>query len=654
MKSVERRLPISRAPRIVAGIIVSVAAVCLGANGARGEANAPQGAGQRIYAERCATCHGSALQGAGGPPLAGITFAARWSGREASELYKTISTTMPLNAVGGLSADQYRQVYELILTVSGMSAGSGILKQTGPAQIAAGPDPVLPAAPKFFGRAVGSGPSDAELARAADGDWLMYNRDYRGQRFSALDQITPGNVRKLAPSCLFQAGEGGSFETSPIVYRNRIYITTTHDTYAVDATTCRKIWEHSYTPAGAEGLPVNRGAALYAGKILRGTPDGHIIALDAATGGLLWDVWVANSLHGYNINGALIAFGGKVYAGEGGADRGATGHIYAFDAETGKLVWTFDPVPTGKAPGAETWSRGAEVGGGSSWTTITVDPRARLLYVPIGNPGADIDGAVRPGDNLYTDSIVVLKADTGRLVWYAQQEPHDTHDWDTAAAPAIYDLDGRRLMAVATKGGWLYLYDLATRKLVSKSEIDMHLNAEQPLVPGVELRVCPGTLGGAEWNGPAFDPKNRMLFVNSVDWCGTFKTETAGRNTFGGSLKFDPYDKATGWIHGFDARTGQMKWSRRTDGPMVAGLTPTATGLVFTGTPSGEFWALDGSTGDILYRFNTGGAIAGGISSYAVDGKQYLAVTSGSASRTIWNTTGAPTLIVFSLPDETQ
>ena len=613
-------------------------------------ANTPTANGAAIYAERCSTCHGSVLRGGGAPPLAGPTFQARWSGRQAADLYKLIATTMPLNAVGGLSPAEYRAVTDFVLAGNFYLPNDPVLKIDTAAKPAEAPDPVLPAPASLVGKSTSSGPDDADIAHPSDDDWPTYNRDYTGQRFSALKQITTANVKHLAPACIFQTGDTGSFEASPVVWRGRLYVTTTHSTFAIDAATCKELWRHTYVPPGAEGLPVNRGVALYRGKVLRGTSDGHVIALDAETGALLWDVWVANSLHGYNINGALVAFGGKVFTGQGGADRGATGHIYAFDVETGKLAWTFDPVPTGREPGAESWAKGTEQGGGSSWTSITVDPRTRQLFVPIGNPGADMDGGLRPGDNLYTDSVVVLNADTGKLDWYIQQVPHDTHDWDTAAAPALYEIGNRKFMAVASKDGWLYVYDRDARKLIARSEIDTHLNAETPLVPGVEMRVCPGTLGGAEWNGPAFDPATRMLFVGSVDWCGGFKAQTAAGSTFGGSLKFDPIEQVTGWVHGFDAVTGAQKWVRHTEGPMVAGVTPTAGGLVFTGTPSGAFWGLDARTGEILYEFNTGGAIGGGISTYAVNGHQYIAVTSGSASKTIWKTAGAPTLVVFALP----
>jgi len=619
---------------------------------ASAQADTPAATGAAIYAERCSTCHGSVLRGGGAPPLAGPTFQARWNGKPAADLYKLIATTMPLNNAGGLSPAEYRAVTDFVMAGNGYPATGTVLKVDTSIKPAGAPEPVLPAPANLLGKSTGSGPDDADIAHASDDDWPTYNRDYLGQRFSALKQITTANVKHLVPACIFQTGDTGSFEASPVVWHGQLYVTTTHSTFAIDAATCKEIWRHTYTPPGAEGLPVNRGVALYRGKVLRGTPDGHVIALDAQTGKLLWDVWVANSLHGYNINGALVAFGGKVFTGQGGADRGATGHIYAFDVETGKLAWTFDPVPTGKQPGAETWAKGTEQGGGSSWTSITVDPRTRQLFVPIGNPGADMDGGLRPGDNLYTDSVVVLNADTGKLDWYIQQIPHDTHDWDTAAAPALYEIGGRKFMAVASKDGWLYLYDRDTKKLLAKSEIDTHLNADKPLVPGVEMRVCPGTLGGAEWNGPAYDPVNRMLFVPSVDWCGGFKRQTEAGSTFGGSLKFDPIEQVTGWVHGFDAVTGQQKWVRHTEGPMVAGVTPTAGGLVFTGTPSGAFWGLDAKTGDILYEFQTGGALGGGISSYAVNGRQYIAVTSGSASKTIWKTAGAPTLIVFALPED--
>jgi PQQ-dependent dehydrogenase (methanol/ethanol family) len=434
-----------------------------------------------------------------------------------------------------------------------------------------------------------------------------------------------------------------------VLYHGRLFVTTAHNTYAIDATSCRKIWEHDYVPDGPEGLHVNRGAALYAGKLFRGTPDGHLLALDAANGALFWDVWICDSRRGCNVSAAPVALDGKVYVGEGGADRGSTGHIRAFDAETGKLAWTFNAIPTAKEPGAETWATNNAIGGGSSWSTITVDPEKHLLYAPLGNPGSDIDGSGRPGANLYSDSVVVLHTDTGRLAWYAQQVPHDLRDWDTAAAPTLYDLDGKSYMAVPNKGGYLYLYDHKTRRLIARQETATHLNIDLP--PDANgVHVCPGTLGGTEWNGAAFDPVNRLIFVDTVDWCVTLTVRPSPGSAFGGSLKFDPPDTAKGWIRAFDAVTGEPRWSYHSDTPMVAGLTPTAGGLLFSGDLNGTLLGFEAATGKLIYRFNTGGAIAGGVSSYAIGGRQYLAVASGNSSKTIWSTKGAPTVIVFGLP----
>lgn len=613
---------------------------------------ADERAGRTAYMEVCASCHGQELEGISAPPLSGFTFLARWSGRDAGVFFKEISEKMPPTAAGSLPKSQYEDIFAFVLARNSHRVNGKVIEATAPVKTAAPKVPaVLPAPPKTFGKASTHGPVTADLAKGtAGGGWPMYNGDYRGHRFSPLKQITTVNAATLAPKCIFQVGEIGAFQASPVLHDGRLYVTTARNTYAVDPVTCAKLWQHQYVPEGPEGLAVNRGVAIYDGHVIRGTPDGHLLAIDAATGALLWDVWVADSSKGSNLSAAPVAFDGKVYIGEGGADRGATGHIHAFDVATGRKVWTFNPVPTGKAPGANTWGKGGqEYGGGSSWTTIHVDPATKRVYVPIGNPGSSLEGSVRPGDNLYTNSMVVLDANTGKLDWYIQQVPHDVWDWDTAAAPVPYDVKGRALVAVASKDGWLYLYDRKTRALVSKQEISSHINTDvKPTPQGVY--VCPGTLGGAEWYGPALDLQNNMLFIGTVDWCVTLFAQPTFRTPFGGSLRLDPVDKASGWLRAFDAATGAPAWTYKSTTPMVAGVTPTAGGVVFTGDMNGAFMAFAAKTGDVLYRFNTGGAIAGGVSTYEMGGKQYVAVASGNASKTIWSTTGAATVVVFGLP----
>ncbi len=610
--------------------------------------------GRRAYVEHCAACHGANLQGESAPSLSGMTFLQHWAGRQGDELYDLIAKTMPPENAGALSAETYRHVFNYLLYVNDYRRDTKVLTPGGGAAPAPASIPLperFPAPPQFVGTAKGDMPTDAQLANVQDHEWPMYNRDYRSQRYSPLAQITPANIAGLAPRCIFQTGEVGSFQSSPVLHQGRLYFTTGHKTYAIDAVTCEKVWEHQYIPDGPEGSIVNRGVAVYRGKVFRGTPDAHLIAIDAETGQTLWDVWVASSAKTRaRLSAAPAAFDGKVYIGEGGADFGHTGHIYAFEADTGKLVWTFHPVPTGDQPGADTWGKdGQKEGGGSSWTTISVDAAQGRVYAPIGNPGSDLDGSMRRGKNLYTNSIVELDAKTGKLISYVQQVPHDVWDWDTAAAPTLYEAGGKRLMSVPSKDGWLYLYNRDNLKLVARSEISTHKNATvKPTTEGVH--ICPGTMGGAQWFGTAFDPKNTSLFLGTVDWCATFIKQGEQRNPFGGSVAIDPPSQAGGWVRAFDAVTGKQKWGWKTDAPMVAGMTPTAGGVLFTGSMNGAFMGIDAETGKVLYSFNTGGAIAGGISTYAVNGKQYIAVASGNASRTIWSTKGAATLIVFGLP----
>lgn len=605
-----------------------------------------------LYAQQCANCHGSAYEGGAGPALTGAPFVAKWNGQPDALLFTITHELMPMNAPRSLQADQSRAILDRIYAANGLEVASGTIRAGAPTdKPKAEAAKRLPSPPVQVTRPTSALPAAGLLLDPPAGDWPMYNRDYRGQRYSPLAQISVSNARHLAPRCIFQAGEVGSFQTSPVAYGGRLYITTAYGTYAIDADSCAKIWEHAHVPTGAEGLANNRGVALADGRLIRGTPDGHLIALDAATGKLLWDVHVVESGGRYAVSSAITAYDGKVFTGLAGGDRGGTGRIFAFDAATGRHLWTFNTVPKDGEFGADSWGGGQHLGGGGSWTTITVDPETRQLLVPVGNPGSDLDGRERPGDNLFTNSVVALDPDTGTRVWHVQQIKHDVHDWNTAAAPVIFDRGGRKFMAAATKAGYLYLYRRDDRELLWKQPITTLLNTDK--APGDEgVRICPGTLGGAEWNGPAYDPARRLLIVNAVDWCAVYKRQNPPNplNTFGGSVAFDPPEQARGWTRAFDAETGEPRWQREARSPMVAGVTPTAGGVTMTGSTDGEFLVLDSGTGDTLYRFNTGGAVAGGISTYAVNGRQLVAVTSGNASRTIWKTRGAATVIVFGLP----
>jgi alcohol dehydrogenase (cytochrome c) len=624
-------------------------------------------AGRTAYARSCAVCHGIELQGGSGPALRGPPFEQMWmtGARTVRDLYEANAMRMPLNAPGSLPPSQGLAITAFILSRNGYPSGSEALtpssmhlrltaaaarpgRNTGWNR-AAGP---LPAAPAAVALATTTSPRQSEILHVAPANWLTYNRDYQGDRYSPLAEINVRNAGSLAVACVFQLGEVGAFENSPLAYDGRLFVTSNHKVFALDATTCGLLWGFTYVPQGPESFPAGRGMALYEGKLFRGTSDGYLLALDAATGKLLWQVHVADSTLGYCISGAPVAFDGKVFVGECGGDSGIRGHVFAFDATTGKLAWTFDTIPTGNEAGAQTWGGGSEHGGGPSWSTMTIDPAEELLLVPVGNPGPDFNGRHRPGINLYTDSIVALQVATGRLAWYVQQVPHDTHDWDTAAAPAIFDRGAERLMAVASKSGFLFLYDRMTRRLIARSPTTgAYSNASAPLSLGKSTTYCPGSHG--QWNGPAYAPSTGMLFVGAEQRCDTVLLTrprfVPGLPYYAGRILTDQSNIGIGWIHGYDATTGRTIWSYRSPTPISAAMTATAGGLILTGDMAGNFLALDQRTGKVLYEFMTGGAVAGGVTSYAVAGQQYLAVASGNTSRDVTASTGAATIFVFAL-----
>ncbi len=664
---------ISGAWRGASGIVALGLGVCVSAQAAAPAVGftADQVArGRVVYASACGVCHGRELQGAAAVALTGPSFARTWGDGHhmLRDLYESVAKQMPKNAPGSLSESDNLGLTAFLLARNGYSAGAVPLTASAldvdlgaegeAAQTQAPPAPVYtgpwPQPPASVVPATTRVPDDAELRAPAAGDWLTYNRTLAGERFSPLAQISIRNARQLQARCLLQLGELGSFETSPVAYRGTLYLTTVHKVFAVDGATCALRWSYNYVPPDPEHLPGNRGVALYRGALYRGTADGHLIALDAATGKLLWDVRAADSAKGYEITGAPVAFGGKVFTGDAGADTGIRGRVYAFDAATGALAWSFNMIPAAGEPAARTWGNAAALdrGGGATWSSMAIDPAAGSVLVPTGNPAPDFYDTLRPGSNLYTDSVVALDMRTGHLQWYVQQVPHDVHDWDTAAAPALFEQGGRRLMAVASKDGLLYVYDRDSHQMLQQLPFTTRENIDVPLSPDHPVHVCPGALG--QYNGPAWSPALGLLFVGAADRCNTLQRAepryVPGGVYFGGRFIIDPPVLQSGWIRAFDPRSGREVWQVHRKDPVLAAVTPTAGGLLLTGDSGGEFLALNASSGEILYRFQTGGPVAGGITSYEAGGRQYIAVPSGSSSRDSASATGAATLVVFGLP----
>ena len=497
---------------------------------------------------------------------------------------------------------------------------------------------------------------EARAGTALPGPWPTYNRGYDGQRFSPLTQITAANVGSLKRVCEAELGDPGAFHSGIIVIGNILYVATPHTTVALDASDCSVRWQNVYKPEQDEVYSVNRGVAYLDGRIFRGTADGRVFALDAKTGERLWIVKAGDPLHGEFFSSAPIAWKGLVFIGAAGGDWGIRGYVLALDAKTGHERWRFHTIPMGSEPGADSWQSPdtASRGGGGMWTTYTLDPAKGELFVPVGNPAPDYAPDTRPGSNLYTDSFVVLNALTGKLKWYHQFEGNDGTDYDLGAAPVLYDgRDGAKLVVAGSKDGNLYGFDRATHEQLFKTAVTTIRNpGARPTPAGVV--ACPGPLGGVEWNGPAIDPKTRAIYVGAVDWCFTFVSGTPdykpGGLYFGTSQKpggpgvGDP----SGWVTKVDGLTGATLWRYHADAPVVAGVTPTAGGVVLTGDLNGNLLALDTSSGNLLYKYNTGGGIAGGVVTYEVDGTQYVATTSGNVSRmTFTGTTGVPKIIIL-------
>ena len=500
-----------------------------------------------------------------------------------------------------------------------------------------------------------SGCDDPAAEGKGNTGWAMYNMGYDGVRSSPLTQITVKNVATLRPVCRVKLGEEGTLQAGPVAVGETLFVTTAHSTAALNATTCRPIWRFVDPPTKLDVNPVNRGVAYLDGRVFRGTPDARLVALSSDSGQVLWNIKVGDPSLGAFTSSAPIAWHGMVYIGLAGGDWGIRGRVMAFDAETGKEKWRFWTIPMGKERGAETWHipETAQHGGGAMWTSYTLDTTTGELFVPTGNPAPDFNPTSRPGDNLFTNSVVVLDAMSGALRWWYQVSPNDGFDYDLGAAPVLYKgRSGDSRVLLASKDGNIYALDRRSHQLKFKTPITT-ISKEAPLPTAAGVHACPGPLGGVEWNGPAFDASTHTFFVGAVDWCAIFSLGppeyTKGSLYWATNVVPVSTDTARGWLTAVDAEDGRVRWKFRAPAPIVAGVTHTAGGLLFTGDLHGNFYAFDAATGRVAYETNLGGAIAGGVMTYAVDGRQYVAAPAGNISRGTFGVLGSPTLIVMAL-----
>jgi alcohol dehydrogenase (cytochrome c) len=508
----------------------------------------------------------------------------------------------------------------------------------------------------------GSGGMTAQSTTVAAGDWVTYNRTLAGDRFSPLADINRDNVTRLQPLCTYTLPEVVSLQTGPLVIDGTMYFTSDVSSYAIDASNCSEKWRSVLEVTRPSPTGAHRGFAYLDGVLFRGTSDAHVIALDAKDGRTKWDVTLDIAGPGVAMSMAPIAYDHKVFIGNAGGDQvGVTGHVYALDADTGRTIWRFDAVPDSNSVRA-TWRnvQGKPPSGGGFWTSFTLDTARRLLYAPAGNPAPDFDLAMRPGQNLYTNSVLAIDIDTGRLVAYNQIVKHDFHDWDVDSPPALVTTrGGRRLVASANKDGVLTVLDRDHNlRVVYQQPTTTRLNVSTPLSRTRDVRFCPGIVGGSEWNGASYDPALNTIFVGAVDWCASVRLQALdatvppqGGLWFGAETPvekmFDPVEGARGRLTAFDADTGVVRWKFQTPRPVNAAVTPTAGGLVFTADLGGRFYAFDANTGRVLWQHELGQSTGGGIVTYLANGRQRVAIASGMKSP-IWpGAADASRIVIF-------
>jgi alcohol dehydrogenase (cytochrome c) len=503
---------------------------------------------------------------------------------------------------------------------------------------------------------------------AATGNWPSYNKTLTSNRFSQLNQINKDNVGKMKVLCTYDTGQYAGFTSGLLEVNDALIAVTEYDIFSIDPTNCHQNWRthEDYWPATPQG--VNRGAAYMDGKLFRGTQDGRVLAYDFKTGKRLWETTIANPKIGETVPAAPIAWNGFVFIGNAGGDnKGVKGRMYALDAKTGKIVWEFylvpktagDPTrgPQGTTPlDMSTWKNesGTPITGGATWTSYTLDPTTGELYVPGGNPAPDFATGPREGSNLYSGSIVVLDAKTGAYKYHFKLVPKDWHDWDVSTAPAlIHTRSGKTLLSVAPKDGHLYGFDLATNTMLYRTPATRIENTEAPFAIDKAVHFCPGTVGGAEWNGPAYDPQTNLILIGEVDWCATVTLQNdndiqavhpgkpwsamATINPYHTYGVPDAFGKWAGWVYAADADTGVWKWRLKSNYPILSGMTPTAGGVVFFGDMGGNFYVLDAGNGQRLWGQKIGGAIGGGVITYTANGAQRIAVATGFTS-ILWPT----------------
>lgn len=636
--------------------------------------NSPVSAGRQVFLNRCASCHGTTANGGefgpsilnriplrsdeelvnllhSGLPSSGMPAFPDITGAERSNLIDFLRSLKPANG--------FALAHATVNLDNGHSLQGTVLNRSAAGMQFLGDDRRL-----YLLRRTGNGTYRTVTSQQ---DWPNYDGRTLGNRYTTLDQITPSNVARVQPKWIFTLPDVAELETTPVVFDGVMYVTETNECFALDAGSGRQIWHYrrmrTRGVSGASAKGVNRGAAVSGDKVFMATDNAHLIALNRITGALIWDTEMADWHQNYNGTSAPLVVGNMVVAGIAGGDDGARGFLAAYDQASGKEQWRFWTVPKPGEPGSNTW-KGTAIAhpGGSTWMSGDYDKELNTIYWAVGNPGPDLIGDERLGDNLYTDSIVALDPETGKLKWYFQFTPHDVHDFDAMAPSALIDAnwngEPRKLLVQANRNGYFYVLDRTNGKFLMGRQYTTKLTwakgltaAGRPIpAPGQAATTegtlsCPWLNGASNWYSTSYNPITRLYYVQTNDKCGIYtRTDMQfqeGHGYMGGSFSGDPAHPGRRILRAFDIQTGEPVWQLPEIGNAESwgGVLSTAGGVVFYGADDDAFSAADAKTGKLLWRFPTNESPHASPMTYEFDHRQYVAVATG------------PNIVAFGLLD---
>jgi alcohol dehydrogenase (cytochrome c) len=499
--------------------------------------------------------------------------------------------------------------------------------------------------------------SEDLLNQPPKANWISYNGDYSGRRYSGLSDINPGNLSGLRAEWVFHAGNTKRLQVTPVVINGMMLVTAANDAFAIDASTGRVVWHHAWPIS--EGLiddasgHINRGVGVWHNRVYMETDNAHLLCLDVRSGNLIWDVPYADWNRNYGATSAPLVVKDKVLVGTSGGDDGVRGFVAAYDALTGKLVWRFWTIPGPGESGSESWPGKLYLhGGGTTWMPGTYDPQLNTIYWGTSNPAPDFEGGVRPGDDLYTDCVLALDPDNGKLKWYFQFTPHDLFDFDSVETPilidAVYQGAARKLLVQANRNGYVYVLDRTDGKFLSATAFVEKLNwakgvdaQGRPLLTGIQptaegSRVCPGYAGATNWFAPSYNESTHSVYFMALEECETYflkpQAFQEGHGYYSTGVKHIPGETSQKVLVAFNLDTSSIAWKYPQTGAARSsgGTMSTASGVVFFGDDAGSFEAVDAQNGKPLWHFNTGQEISASPMSYAIGGKQYVAIAAGS------------------------